>query len=82
MQQQYGASNALLGLAAAGVGDEERAVVCEQNVLQLLLGRLVHVLLEVRHNALGDRLAQRCGRAGQGQGHTKNTAYGGPALAV
>ncbi len=32
----------LLGLAAARVGDQQRAVVAQQAVLDLLLGRLVN----------------------------------------
>ena len=39
------ASSELLGLAATGVGHEEGAVVGQQDVLHLLLLRLVHVLL-------------------------------------
>jgi hypothetical protein len=47
----------LLRLAAPGVGDEEGAVVAREDVLDLLLGGLVDVLLEVRDERLGDGLA-------------------------
>jgi hypothetical protein len=49
----------LLRLAAPGVGDEEGAVVAREDVLDLLLGGLVDVLLEVRDERLGDGLADR-----------------------
>jgi len=49
----------LLGLVPPGIGDEERAVVADQDVLDLLLGGLVDVLLVVGHERLGDRLADR-----------------------
>ena len=51
-----GASTAtaeLLGLAAAGIGDEEGAVVPDEDVLDLLLGLLVDVLLVVSDESLG-----------------------------
>lgn len=51
------ASTELLGLAAAGIGDEEGAVVAGEDVLGLLLGGLVDVLLEVGDEPLGDGLA-------------------------
>ena len=38
-----GAATELLGLAAAGIGDEECAVVGHQDVLDLLLLRLIDV---------------------------------------
>ncbi|GIX66115.1 ATP synthase F1 gamma subunit [Babesia caballi] len=46
----------LLGLAAAGVGDEEGPVVADELVEDLLLGGLVDVLLVVGHDGLGDGL--------------------------
>jgi len=51
------ATTELLGLAAPGVGDEEGAVVAAEDVLDLLLGGLVDVLLEVGDERLGDGLA-------------------------
>merc|ERR1712146_259193 len=54
----------LLGLDAARVGDEERAVVGEQNLLDLPLGLLVHELLVKGHQRLGDRLADGVDLAG------------------
>lgn len=39
------ATTELLGLAAPGVGDEESAIVPNEDVLDLLLGLFVHVLL-------------------------------------
>ena len=50
----------LLGLAAAGIGNEKGAVVRQQEVLDLLLALLVNVLLVVSHKALSHRLAHRC----------------------
>lgn len=47
----------LLGLAAARVRDEEVAVVGHQEVLDLALGCLVHVLLVEGHDRLSDGLA-------------------------
>ena len=47
----------VLGLAATRVGDEQKAVEREQNVLDLALRRLVDVLLVVGDHALGNRLA-------------------------
>jgi hypothetical protein len=52
----------LLGLAAAGIGDEEAAVVLDQGLLDLALRLLVDVLLVVCYNSLGDRLPDGCGR--------------------
>lgn len=49
----------LLGLAAAGVGNEEVAVVRHQEILDLALGGLVHVLLVEGDDSLGDCLADR-----------------------
>jgi hypothetical protein len=54
----------LLRLAATGIGDEKRPVVCEQLVLQLFLRGLVHKLLVVRDDAFGDRLADGVDLAG------------------
>jgi len=51
------ATTELLGLAAPGVGDEEGAVVAAEDVLDLLLGGLIDVLLEVGDETLGDGLA-------------------------
>jgi hypothetical protein len=64
-------STELLGLAAAGVGNEESAVISEEDVLDLLLGSLIddwagsvrgdtvkgHTLLVVGNESLGDGLA-------------------------
>lgn len=47
----------LLGLAAPGIGDEEGAVVSDEDVLYLLLGLFVDVLLVVGDEGLGDALA-------------------------
>ena len=47
----------LLRLAAARVSNKEAAVVADEKVAQLLLGRLVHVLLVVRNDGLGNGLA-------------------------
>lgn len=49
----------LLRLAASRVGDQERAVVLNEDVLDLLLRRLVDVLLEVRDNSLRYGLTNR-----------------------
>merc|ERR1719231_44341 len=49
----------LLRLSAAGVRHDQAAVVRRQDVLDLLLVRLVHVLLEIRDNGLRDGLANR-----------------------
>ena len=43
----------LLGLAAAIVGHQQRAVVLHQGLLQLVLGVLVDILLVVGHDGLG-----------------------------
>jgi len=47
----------LLRLAAAGIRDEEGAIVLEKDLLELVLGGLVDKLLVVRQDALGDGLA-------------------------
>lgn len=47
----------LLRLAATRIGDEQRAVVLHQQVLQLLLALLVDVLLVERDDRLRERLA-------------------------
>ena len=47
----------LLGFAAAGVGDEEVAVVGHEEVLDLALRCLVHVLLVEGHDGFGNSLA-------------------------
>ena len=52
-------STELLGLAAAGVGDEQRLVVLDEELLHLALERLVFVLLGVRDDTLGNGLADR-----------------------
>merc|ERR1719191_668922 len=49
----------LLRLSAAGVRHDQAAVVRSQDVLDLLLVGLVHVLLEVRDDSLRDGLANR-----------------------
>ena len=60
LETRAGATTAeLLGLAAARVGDEERPVVAAEDLLHLLLGRLVDVLLVVGDERLGDGLADR-----------------------
>ena len=51
----------LLGLAAAGIGNKEGAVVCEEDALDLGLGSLIDVLLVVGNQTLGDGLADGCG---------------------
>lgn len=53
----------LLGLAAAGVSDEQRAVVRVQDALDFLLGRLVHVLhTHTAGNVSGSPLSPVAGR--------------------
>ena len=47
----------LLGLAATGVSNEEGPVVGQEDVLDLLLGGLVHKLLVVGNNSLREGLA-------------------------
>lgn len=49
----------LLGLTAARVRDQEVAVVRHENVLDLTLGCLVHVLLVKSYDGLGDCLTDR-----------------------
>lgn len=68
--------SALLRLAAARVGDEEGAVVGKEDVLELLLRRLVNVLLVESHDALRDGLADSCRFAfpERGQGAWKKTS--------
>merc|ERR1719172_539497 len=53
------ATTELLRLSAAGVRHDQAAVVRGQDVLDLLLVRLVHVLLEIRDNGLRDGLTNR-----------------------
>ena len=47
----------LLRLAPPVIRDQQRAIVLHERLLQLVLGVLVHVLLVVGDDALGDRLA-------------------------
>lgn len=47
----------LLGLAPPVVGNEECAVVLDEGLLELVLGVLVHVLLVVGDDGLGNGLA-------------------------
>lgn len=47
----------LLRLAAAIVGHQQGAIVLHEGLLQLVLGVLVHVLLVVCHDGLGNGLA-------------------------
>lgn len=54
-----GGPSELLRLAAARVGYEEVAVVGHQEVLDLTLGGLVHVLLVKSDDGLSDSLADR-----------------------
>ena len=49
----------LLGLVPAGIGDEKRTVVAEQDVLDLLLGGLIDILLVVGDQRLGNGLTDR-----------------------
>ena len=51
------ATTELLGLTAPGIGDEEGAVVSDEDILDLLLGLLVDVLLVEGDEGLGDGLA-------------------------
>ena len=51
------ATTELLGLAAPGIGDEEGAIVPDEDVLDLLLGLLIDVLLVEGDEGLGDALA-------------------------
>ena len=51
------ATTELLGLTAPGIGDEEGAVVSDEDILDLLLGLLVDVLLVEGDEGLGDALA-------------------------
>ena len=46
----------LLGFVPPGVGHEQGSVVLDQDVLDLLLALLIHVLLVVSHQRLGERL--------------------------
>merc|ERR1711963_9876 len=50
-------SSELLGLAAPRISDQQAAVVADQQVSDLLLARLVHVLLVVGDQRLADGLA-------------------------
>lgn len=50
------ATTELLGLAATGIGNEECAVVPDEDVFDLLLGLLIDVLLVVSDESLGDAL--------------------------
>ncbi|CAL9779551.1 unnamed protein product [Musa acuminata subsp. burmannicoides] len=47
----------LLGLAAAGIGNEECTVIADKDVFDLLLGLLINVLLIESYDSLGDALA-------------------------
>ena len=49
----------LLGLVPPGIRDEQRAVVGDQDVLDLLLGGLIDILLVVGDERLGDGLTDR-----------------------
>ena len=51
---------ALLGLAAARISDEQRAVVLQQRLLDCHLGLLINILLVVSDDSLADGLAQSC----------------------
>ncbi|KAL0903326.1 hypothetical protein M5K25_027697 [Dendrobium thyrsiflorum] len=51
------ATTKLLGLAASWIGDKERTVVPDEDVLYLLFGVLVNILLVVSNESLGDALA-------------------------
>ncbi|CAA6665298.1 unnamed protein product [Spirodela intermedia] len=51
------ASTELLGFTAAGISDEECAVVPDEDILDLLLRLLINVLLVERHQGLGNALA-------------------------
>ncbi|CAL9115851.1 unnamed protein product [Musa acuminata var. zebrina] len=46
----------LLGLTSAGVGDQKGAIIADEDVLDFLLGLLVHVLLVEGNEGLGDAL--------------------------
>merc|ERR1719259_830531 len=46
----------LLGLVSAGIGDEQRAVVTDQDILDLLLRSFIHVFLIISHQRLGNGL--------------------------
>ena len=50
----------LLGLVPPGVGYEERPIVRDEDVLDLLLRSLVDVLLVVGDQRLGNGLTNRC----------------------
>ena len=52
-------SSELLRLAATRVRDDQRPIVAQQNVLDLVLALLIHVLLVERHQSLGNSLTQR-----------------------
>ena len=54
------AASELLGLHAAGIRDEEGAVVAQQSVLEVLLALLIDKLLVVGDDSLGDRLTHGC----------------------
>lgn len=46
----------LLGLGPSGIGNKECAVVLEESLLELVLGVLIHVLLVIGDDGLGDGL--------------------------
>ena len=50
------ATTELLGLAAAGIGNEESTIVPDENVFDFLLRLLIDVLLVVSDQGLGDAL--------------------------
>jgi hypothetical protein len=58
-------SNALLRLAATRVGHQEGAVVCQEDVLELLLGSLINELLVKSNNALRNSLTNGCMEEGE-----------------
>ena len=50
-------SSILLGLASSGIGNEERAVVLEKELLDFSFLGFVDILLVVCNNSLGKRLS-------------------------
>ena len=55
-------SSELLGLVSPGIGDEQRSVVTDQDILDLLLRRLIDVFLVVSDQRLRNGLTDRCVR--------------------
>ncbi|KAM1301386.1 hypothetical protein EV1_012510 [Malus domestica] len=71
----------LLGLAAPGVSHQESPVVPDQDVLDLLLALLVHVLLVKRHQGLGNALTDRVDLGGVASAfHSDPHVHAGEAL--